>query len=369
MSEETVNMKEDEMIDKYIMDGHKLFWHLDRVHEWQSGKRIAPIHIDLGITTGCNEACVYCYGVLQGRVSASKRIDMDKKVLLRLLKDAKEIGVRSVAFIGEGENTLNEALYDGLCYAKSIDLDTSLATNGINILDKRLKEMVESLVWIRFNISAATPDSFNLIHGARAFEKVKENIRKVVETKKECGLTTVVGMQMVVTGDNIEDIVPLALLGKELGVDYLVIKPCSDTYDGTMQTPHEKYLEIEDIFQKAESCSDKNYKVVVKWKKMQNLGKKPFSKCFGTNFLLQISGDGSVFPCGHFFRFRREEFVMGNVVESSLKDIVASDRYLEVQHKIQNINVNNDCETNCRHYYINKFLWDLNEIPEHVNFI
>ena len=33
---------------------------------------------------------------------------------------------------------------------------------------------------------------------------------------------------MVVTKDNMKDIVPLAKLGKECGVDYLVVKPCSD---------------------------------------------------------------------------------------------------------------------------------------------
>ena len=53
--------------DKYRMDSHKLLWHLDTVRKWYDGERIAPLHIDLGITTGCNLACTYCYGVLQGR--------------------------------------------------------------------------------------------------------------------------------------------------------------------------------------------------------------------------------------------------------------------------------------------------------------
>ena len=51
---------------KYIMEGHKLYWHLDRVRDWMKGKRIVPIHIDVGLSKGCNIRCEYCFGVLQG---------------------------------------------------------------------------------------------------------------------------------------------------------------------------------------------------------------------------------------------------------------------------------------------------------------
>src|SRR3989338_6918345 len=138
---------EYDMQDRFMMDGHKLLWHLDRVDEWLSGGKIAPLHIDLGITTGCNMACSYCYGVLQGRTNARHRFDMPRPALIRLLKDSKEIGVRSIAFIGEGENTLNDALYDALLYARDIKLDVSLATNGLLLNKERVEDTLSSLSW------------------------------------------------------------------------------------------------------------------------------------------------------------------------------------------------------------------------------
>ena len=54
------------MADKYIMDGCKLAWHPDRVSGWLRGERIVPIHIDVGMSKGCNIRCEYCFGVLQG---------------------------------------------------------------------------------------------------------------------------------------------------------------------------------------------------------------------------------------------------------------------------------------------------------------
>lgn len=357
------------MSDKFMMDGHKLLWHLDRVLEWQQGKRVPPLHIDFGITTGCNMACSYCYGVIQGRTTQNKRFDMPREAVVRLMHDAKDLGVRSIAYIGEGENTLNGALYDGLMAASEVKLDVSLATNGIQFNQERLFDMLSSLVWIRFNISAATPESYFKIHGVRLLPQVLNNIRRCVEMKERFNLPVTIGIQMVVVRENMNDIVPLAALGRELGVDYLVVKPCSDTNEGVLDAPVEKYQELESVFQAAEACSTETFSVNIKRAKMSNLGLKDFGKCFGTQFIIGISGDGTVYPCGHFFNIRSDEFAMGNVISSSLTEIVNSERYWDVQRKISELDVNKECETNCRQYYVSQFLWKLHHPPNHLNFI
>ena len=50
--------------DKYKMDGNKMLYHLDRVEAWNRGDHIAPIHIDAGLSKGCNIKCQYCFGVV-----------------------------------------------------------------------------------------------------------------------------------------------------------------------------------------------------------------------------------------------------------------------------------------------------------------
>lgn len=355
----------------FRMDSHKLYWHLDRVLKWQKGRRISPLHIDLGISTGCNESCKYCYGALQGRVGPKNYFNMPKDALLRFLKDAKDMDVRSVAFIGEGENTLNPALYDTLNYAKQINLDVSLATNGIAIKEDRIKDMLESLTWLRFNISAATPQSFANIHRVKpeVFFAVTENIKKVVSTKKKYNLPTTIGMQMVLLHENIGDVKPLACLGRDLGIDYLVVKPCSDTYDNRLNSDYDQYSKSQGLFRQAENFSTDDYKVIVKWQKMMHGGKKNYEVCHGTQFILAISANGNVFPCGHWFNIRKDEFLMGNIIEDSFKKIVDSQRYWDVQKKIQSVDVVKDCESNCRPHYINEFLCMSKKQPEHINFI
>ena len=76
---------------------------------------------------------------------------------------------------------------------------------------------------------------------------------------------------------------------------------------------------------------------------------------FGTRFIIAISGNGNVFPCGHWFDIEKDKFHMGNVNVDSLKDIVFSDKAQAAQNCILNQDLRN-CETNCRQHQINKQL-------------
>jgi len=385
-----IDEKENKVKDKWNMDSHKLFWHLERLESWQKGERVAPLHIDMGISSGCNMACTFCYGVIQNRdgfgTNSKKIFHTPVDVVKQTFKDAKEIGVKSIALIGEGENTLHPNFYEIINYGKKINLDLSLATNGIRIDHKKLDIILNSLKWIRFNISAGTKETFQKIHRVNQMDRVLSNAKALAKRKKEIDSSCVIGFQMVVTKENMNDIVPLSKLGKDCGVDYFVVKPCSDTFDGRLDSPKGEYIEALDIFKEAEQYSTENYAVNIKWKKVLNGGWKDYDTCHGTQFILGLSGRGDLFPCGHWFQERREKFLMGNIIDKSFKEIWQSERYWEVQEKIRKeVNVNKHCESNCRQHYINRFLFhegkkNMDQIkkdykehidhkPDHINFI
>ena len=361
------------MADKYVMDGHKLLWHLDRVNDWLNGKRVAPIHIDVGLSKGCNIKCEYCFGAIQRNVyRRGFKEYFPREPLLRYMRDAGTIGVRSMALIGESEPLLNPHVYEAIVVGSKAGVDISLGTNGILYDTGRSgEEALEHLKWIRFNISAASDEAYRRVHRSKEFATALEKIGFCVEVKRKRNLAVTVGLQMVLTPSNVDQVVGLAKLGKELGVDYLVVKQCGDTvgnYLGIFNRLGE-YAAFAGTLKDAEALSEGNYDVIVKWSAMAHKGVRAYDTCLGVPFLLYSSGDGRLYPCGMFFDHKEDEYRMGDLTKMSFKQIFRSKRYWEVVEKVKKIDVHKDCYASCKTNSINTFLWSLKHPPEHKNFI
>ena len=367
-------------MDKLILDGHKLLWHRDRVEAWLRGERIAPITIDCALTRKCSYRCTYCYGMLQ----ANDEKRMTRDVIVRFLDDAAEIGVKAISFVSDGESTCSPHLYEAITKGKQNGLDMALGTNGYMLRDDRLEEILPSLTYLRFNISAGHPRRYAEIHGCKTqhFDKVINTIREAVRIKHTKGLDVTLGLQMVLLPQFTDQIMPLSHLGKELGVDYLVIKHCSDDEHGSLGVDYEKYHDMIDILKEAEACSDDDYQVRAKWSKILSSGKRNYSQCYGPPFIMQFSGSGLVAPCGMLFNSKYKKYHIGNIAEKSFKEIWKSDRYWEVINLIasEKFDARTMCGSLCLQHKVNEFLWDLkrgdveldtpeNEPPMHMNFI
>ncbi|CAG0929496.1 hypothetical protein RHDC3_01176 [Rhodocyclaceae bacterium] len=361
------------MADRYLMDGHKLHWHLDRVTDWLNGGRIAPLHIDVGLSKGCTIRCSYCFGAMQGNLyERGVGIHFPREPLLRYVREAGEAGVRSMAFIGEAEPLMNPHACEAIACAKNAGVDVALGTNGILFDTGAAGEAaLEQLSWLRFNISAASDDAYRRIHGSGDFATVLEKVRFCVGVKRRNRLPVTIGLQMVLTPETIDQALPLASLGKELGVDYLVIKQCSDSVDSRLGVFDrlDEYAGFAERLEAAERMGADGYQVIVKWRKVTNGGRRNYDSCLGVPFLLYSSGDGKLYPCGAFFDGSRDEFCMGDLTRHSFRAILESPAYWEVVERIKGIDVHRECYSNCRTHAINEFLWTLRHPPEHVNFI
>ena len=361
--------------ERFRFDGHKMMHHLDRLAAWQRGERFAPIHIDMGLTKFCNTACIYCYAVVQ---NMTKGAMIGRDALLQYVEDCGKLGVRSIGFVGDGEPTLNPTLYDATVLAKEVGVDTAMATNGILLDMDRAHDLLKNMTWIRFNLSAGNAKGFKKVHqsSAESFDLLIDKIRELIRIRRENSYTCTLGLQMVLIPECFDQVIPEAKLGAELGVDYFVIKHCSDSEYKEIGINYQNYVSVKDILKEAESYSNDHYVVQVKWNKIMAAGESSLYKngyrkydvCHGTPFLLQISGNGKIYPCGPFFN--KERFYIGDLHEQSFFNIAMSDRYWMVHREISEVvDVHKDCAIGCRQDYVNKFLWDLKNVPEHVNFI
>ena len=164
------------------------------------------------------------------------------------------------------------------------------------------------------------------------FERAMKNIKYAVDLKRKQNLKVTLGIQMVLMPEFKDEIIPFAKLALELGVDYGVIKHCSDDEMGTLGVDYSKYESLYNLLEEAEKLSDENTKIIVKWEKIKNKGKPSYKRFYGPQFLLQISGSGLVAPSGMFFNARYSKFHIGNFVDERFKDIFKSKRYREIMN-------------------------------------
>lgn len=367
-------------MQQLILDGHKLLWHRERIAAWLQGERIAPITIDCALTRRCTYKCVYCYGRLQ----ANDEQHMTQDVLSRFLDDAAEIGVKAVSFVSDGESTCSPHLRHAILRGKSNGLDMALGTNGYLLRNEQLEEILPCLTYLRFNISAGEPSAYSRIMGcpATCFDKVYNTIRRCVEIKRKKGLAVTLGLQMVLIPSIADQIMPFARLGKELAVDYSVIKHCSDDEKHSLGVDYSKYFNLVELLKEAETISTENYLVKAKWSKILSNGQRNYTRCLGPAFIMQFSGSGLVAPCGMLFNSRYKDFHIGNIAQTSFKKLWQSKRYGEVLNYLASdkFNACTDCGSLCLQHKVNEFLWDIKEgsasletppgeTPQHINFI
>ena len=157
------------------------------------------------------------------------------------------------------------------------------ASNGLTITKRRAEEILPHLTYLRINFSAGEKKRYSEIMGAKEswYDRVVQNIIDMMEIKRKNKLNVTIGMQMVVMPEYKDQIIPLAKLGKRIRPDYLVLKHCSDDEEGSLGVDYSKYQDFYDTLAEAETYSDEDYKVVVKWSKIEAKGTRTYQRCYG----------------------------------------------------------------------------------------
>ncbi len=341
-----------------ILDGTKIAWHKSRLDAWEKGERIAPITIDMALTRACNYSCHFCYAMFQ----ENDRKVITKKVIFDFLEDCAEIGVKGISFVSDGESTISPAFVDACKYGHELGLSMAVGTNAFVLTRNKAEQVLPYLTYLRVNFSAGERERYAKIMGCKesSFDRVCQNIKDMVEIKKQKKLDVTIGMQMVFMPEDSDQVVPLAKLGKELRPDYAVIKHCSDTEDAKLGVNYQDYAKHYNLLEEAESYSDKDYKVVVKWSKIKDEGIRKYQRCFGAPFMIQISGSGLVAPCGMLFNEKYKKFHIGNIVDQRFKNIWASDQYWDVMNYLASpeFNAQKMCGSLCLQHKVNEALDD-----------
>lgn len=355
-------------MDKYRIDSHKLIYHVERVNDWLNGGKIYPIYMEISPSGACNHRCVYC-GL--DFMEYQKRY-LDSNLLNERISELSSQGLKSVMFAGEGEPLLHKDIVDIIKHTKKSKIDAGIATNGVLLKKALAEEIIGDVDWIKVSINGATKETYARIHRSRPedFSIVIENLSYAQDLKKKHGYKCTLGMQLILLPENQHEVLSLAKLAGDMGLDYLVVKPYSQHLFGKSDTYKDiRYADYQYLAKELASFNTNNFNVIFREKTMKkwDAGSRNYKNCLALPFWSYIDAGGGVWGCSAYLGDDRFEY--GNIYKNSFKEIWEGEkRRKSLEWTLNKLDIK-QCRINCRMDEINRYLWELKSPPDHVNFI
>lgn len=353
---------------QFRIDSHKLHLHPQRVADWLAGKDIAPIYMEISPSGACNHRCSFCG--LDFMEYKPRFLPLD--IMQERFAEMGKLGVKAVMFAGEGEPFLHKDMAALTEAAKNAGIDTAFTTNGVLLKPETARRILPLTSWIKVSCNAGTPETYARVHGTKAedFSTVMQNLAEAVRLREELGSSCTLGFQMVLLPENRHEAVELAHRVRDLGADYLVIKP----YSRHPQSHKSAYASL--AYDEADTLSEAlshvctaTFNVVYRHEAMARYSNvsHDYTRCLALPFWGYVDSAGNMWTC---LRHIGEKAYFGGslIQESAEKILLGQIRISNMAYCEHNLSVEN-CHVDCRMDVINRYLWELKRPHGHKNFI
>ncbi|TLM80543.1 MAG: radical SAM protein [Actinobacteria bacterium] len=356
------------MSDRFRIDSHKLIYHPDRVADWLAGRDVYPVYVEISPAGYCNHRCAFCALDFVGYRAGF----LDADLLKERLTEMGRLGVRSVLYAGEGEPLLHKRIAEIVNHTKASGIDVALTTNAV-LLDREMcDEMLPSVTWTKVSIAGGTPDTYREVQGASEgdFERVIENMSYAADARRAGRHSCTLGMQLLLLPENADEVVTLARIAKDIGMDYLVVKPYSQHPSSITQKYADiRYSDYLPQLEEARTLSGDGFEVIARVDTMERWDSQEhcYERCLALPFWAYVSTAGGVWACSA--HLGEERFEVGNINDATFETIWTGERRRQLMRWVAEELDTSECRVNCRMDHINEYLWELTHPSEHVNFI
>ncbi len=298
---------------------------------------IGPIRVHWDITELCNSRCKHC---TRWKLKNSKN-DLSTKEAMRVMRELKEVGVRSISFSGN-EPLMRRNIYDLVKYANSLKIFTSINTNGILLNKKNTETLIRNGIGtFIFSLDSSNKKDHDFIRGVSgSFDKIFECVSLIKKIRKEDGKKVDIQVTTVANRKNVKQLYDIVKLCKEKGFDKIIIQPIHHI---------KKYFESEESLLLRKEDVAEMQKQIDKIKKdfedfvavpnqyldnfktfIENPNEMYKYRCTAFFITGDIRSNGDVVPCPVGFR------KLGNLKEKSFKEIWYSKEATKLRLDIKN---------------------------------
>ena len=191
-----------------------------------------PYWIYISLSHKCTYSCQMC-----GVVKILKGYELPREVLEKSLDEISGWGWNPVIMFTGGEPFLRKDIFELISYAVNRGLTTEVVSNGFLINEKLANKIVSSgLKNIAISLDGAKEETHDFIRRKGSFVKAINAIRNLVEIKKKNGFGPQISVWTTMMRENVKELLNLALLVRDLGVECLVYHPVIVAQDDMQNT-------------------------------------------------------------------------------------------------------------------------------------
>ncbi len=336
---------------------------IKRIKNWMENKPDYPVTIEINPTNNCNSKCISCW---LREFKPELKEELSKEHLLRIVKEAAEIGVKEIRIPGSGEPLMKEGFIEVIKEIKKQQMFGLLITNGTLLNEETIRELIR-IEWDCLTISIDGPNAKinDFLRGLPGyFKKVISNLKILKEIKdKEKKEKPILRFNVVLSNKNYDQILGIFEIAKNYG--------CKDVQVQTLtiwgkkgkklklnkketELFQKKISKIKEFAEKNEIFTNieefKNKELIEKTNKMDEV---IFNKqkrhnqgfdlpCFEPWYNMIILPNGTVTPCS----------IAGgedwdNVKRKKLKEIWFGKKFQELRQNLLNNRLPHYCKTCC----------------------
>lgn len=296
--------------------------------------------IYLELTNRCNLNCAICY-----RQSWNEEhVDLSPELYRKISNEIKQsTTIDSIVLGGIGEPTCSNLIETVIKDHSNLHL--TLTTNGITLSDSLKEHIINGINILIISIDGLY-DNFAKIRGTN-LEGIVENIRQLNQLKKEYNHkdnSLTIGIQFVMSKDNISDLFELIDLASDLQVNRLILSNLlPQTQENASKILYQKYNnhEMRQLINKASNYALRKGITLT----IPNYELKTERRCdFIENNSMVITASGDVTPCyrlSHSYqeyvfgrKKRVDKYSFGNLKQQSLKEIWENSNYVNFRNTV-----------------------------------
>ncbi len=326
-----------------------------------------PWTVQIDLTNSCNQNCIgcWCHSPLLGELAMdeeTKKLSLPYEVVIKLIDDLDNMGVRVIYFTGGGEPFMHPKAVEIMEYVKKKNMRCEMSNNFSLVTKSKIKRLVRAGVDnMNCSIWAGSPKAYVKTHPNKTekeFHKIHERflymdkIKKKYNSKKpELYIYNVISTYNY---DDFENMVEFAFKSRVQGVDFTPTDVVPGKTDQLMLNKKQR----EWLAEKMKNIWPKFYY----WKKKYNhpiefrnydqffrrISSKETEKgvydrsiigqipCYAGWTFLRVLASGDVDPC-----LKAIKIPVGNIYDKSIKEIWNSKKQCEFRKHTIDYDIDN----------------------------